>query len=251
MRAGCDEWELELIAFLDGELSSDHADRLAAHLDVCPRCSSLLAELERMDLDVASLVPPSGYWESFNERLLARIVADGGRGRAGWPLFRPVAAIAAGIVLVVVGYWVGRMTGGGAALPSNDGEPDGRNGVIVAASPEAAGDVNRVLAAVEAVLLQVINTRDDAPIERWDALAVAVSEAGLLDRLAEVQTQPGVDAAIRLRSAQLEQVLWRVVNVSEALAAGRAGSRDEAADIQRLIVDNGLVSEEPFPERAL
>jgi anti-sigma factor RsiW len=250
MKRGCDDWELDMIAFLDGELSGDRVEKLAAHVATCSRCSALLADLERADLDVASLAAPPGYWESFNERLLARIATSSRQTHGLWPWLRPLAAVAAAVMLVVGGYWIGRMTGGGA-MPLH--ATDGQNGVVVvgAPSPEAAGDTTRVLAAVEAVLLEVVNTSDDAPIERWDVLAVAVSEAGLLDRLAEVQTQPGVDAGVRLRSAQLEQVLWRVVNVSEALAAGRTDSRDEAADIQRLIVDNGLVSTEPFPERAL
>ena len=34
----------EIMAFVDGEFSADHAQSLSAHLDHCPECSSLATE---------------------------------------------------------------------------------------------------------------------------------------------------------------------------------------------------------------
>src|SRR5437016_14653655 len=83
--------ELELMAYLDGELPRDRAARAAAHLEVCPECQKLAADLRRVSQSLASWEVPAS-----DLRLTSRISVAleeqsraqeriAGRRRSDWP----------------------------------------------------------------------------------------------------------------------------------------------------------------------
>lgn len=276
MTTGCETWELDMIAMLDGELDPERQAGLRAHLDACASCRELMAELERNDRDVASLAAPPGYWDTFNERLLARLVttsapAAAGRGRrwsASW------LRIAAAIALVAGGVTAGWIAGHRTAQPSDsvavrttsdDDTSGGRatdaTGAPVDDAPPVASvtapatlddlELQHVLGAVQALLIEVANTPADAPPDQWAALAVATAGSGLLDELPRIRTTRGLAPEARLRMTQIEQVLWQVVNTGESMATGDARARTDAESLQELIVSGGLVAAPDTQERAL
>ncbi|MCD6451494.1 MAG: zf-HC2 domain-containing protein [Acidobacteria bacterium] len=90
----CDQFEVLISGYLDGELSKEDEERLLRHLEVCPKCRNSLEELKRLK-EVASKMkltePPKEIWDSYWERISNRIT----RG-IGWILFIIGAALIAG-----------------------------------------------------------------------------------------------------------------------------------------------------------
>ena len=100
--ADCTQY-LELIsARLDGELSPEEEKRLQAHLDQCPSCRALLADLTAIYHETSR--PLEDVPAGFADRVMRRIESDASaraeqkRQRRQW---RMVAAMAAALTLVI------------------------------------------------------------------------------------------------------------------------------------------------------
>jgi anti-sigma factor RsiW len=75
---GCQGFEADLSALLDGELAPERAAELRAHIGACPGCRARLAELARVDTALSAAVLPA-VPGSLRARLDARL-ASAGRG---------------------------------------------------------------------------------------------------------------------------------------------------------------------------
>jgi len=107
--AGCTVFDLELAAHLDGE----SRPKLAAHIQECPFCYSILADLERIcsaSSELATEEPPARLWANIRASLVAEGIirspeTSWGRRPWGWLteawLHNPVAIAALGCLLVL------------------------------------------------------------------------------------------------------------------------------------------------------
>ncbi|HBX42668.1 MAG TPA: hypothetical protein DEH27_02140, partial [Deltaproteobacteria bacterium] len=114
----CRETQTLLTAFHDGELPNADRTRVENHLQGCPECGRLLADLARAD-EVAGVPDPGpGYWDRFNARVADRIERKAEvprvavlRPKQGWmrqQLRFLVPAVAAAALVVVVVRFGGR-----------------------------------------------------------------------------------------------------------------------------------------------
>ncbi len=98
----CEQAREQLGAYLDGELSADAQQGVAAHLVSCEACREELKELRLLVSELASAGPvtvPGALWPATEQRLgdeLGPLRRPRGRWMQGHPF-----AVAAGIVLVV------------------------------------------------------------------------------------------------------------------------------------------------------
>jgi len=116
-QAACPAWEPELEALLAGDLDADREGLARAHLAECAACRQAfeqarraLAALDRLDvppLPWSAIEDPERIraWQDLSERLTASAVT-GTRDRS-WRI-ATVLRIAAGVVLLVLGYGIGR-----------------------------------------------------------------------------------------------------------------------------------------------
>lgn len=88
----CQDVDELLVAYADGELAAEPAERVSAHLATCEKCRCKLAALER-SLELAGAV-----WEESAEAMAAP-AAECVRRRSSW--IKAAAAAAACIVLAV------------------------------------------------------------------------------------------------------------------------------------------------------
>ena len=105
MTTGCLEFEADLSALLDGELSPERAALVRAHTGSCERCRAQLAQLARLDALLVG-VPAPAVPASLRPRLEARLAVANESGpcaRASAP--RPPRRA-----------WRGRAAGAAAAL---------------------------------------------------------------------------------------------------------------------------------------
>lgn len=72
--AGCQGFEADLSALLDGELAPERAAELRAHIGACPGCSVRLAELARVDTALSAAALPA-VPASLRSRLKARLAS--------------------------------------------------------------------------------------------------------------------------------------------------------------------------------
>ena len=101
------EFEQQLSAYLDGELSPDDEARLRAAIAASPELAGRLAELESVDAALAALpVPelPAGAKARLRARIAAEAVAPGARPplRRRRTLFVAAAAVAAALLVWLV-----------------------------------------------------------------------------------------------------------------------------------------------------
>lgn len=113
----CGKVRKKLMAYHDEELSRTGRGRVEKHLNACPGCSGMLGDLIRADS--AASLPGSGpeYWDSFTDRVMARVRGEPtparmGRKKTGekpGPAFlRFVPALSVALVFVVaVGLYIG------------------------------------------------------------------------------------------------------------------------------------------------
>ena len=73
---GCQGFEADLSALLDGELAPERAAELRAHIGACPGCRARLAELARVDTALSAAVLPA-VPGSLRARLDARLASTG------------------------------------------------------------------------------------------------------------------------------------------------------------------------------
>ena len=124
MNESTGHYELELSAYLDGELDATAHRNVEAHLSVCPDCASLLEELRAVIAGARVLedrAPESDLWPAIAERIDAdrapassRPASRGQRSRGFFPRFSfslPQLATAALCVALLSGgtvWWLGR-----------------------------------------------------------------------------------------------------------------------------------------------
>jgi len=106
---GCHQFDLELAAYLQGE----EQPQLAAHVQECPFCYSVLADLEGIRLASSELTteePPARLWANIRASLMAEgIIRPSGASWRRWSwgwltaawLHNPVAVAALGCLLVL------------------------------------------------------------------------------------------------------------------------------------------------------
>ena len=113
---GCADVAARLSAWIDGELDASTAAKVREHLAVCVSCQRRLALLAAASRAVRSLpeeAVSAGFEDAFRRRLAAtRTGAGRARGRS--PVLVAAAALAALIVLAVLGPFASRR----ASLPS-------------------------------------------------------------------------------------------------------------------------------------
>lgn len=69
-RGPCGQSEADLSAYLEGDLAPERTDQLERHVDACPGCRAVLAELRvAIDLCRRSARPcgPSGPWSPWSD----------------------------------------------------------------------------------------------------------------------------------------------------------------------------------------
>ncbi len=110
MSLDCDEFAARLADYLDGELSDGARGAMTAHASSCAACGQLLAEIESLRLDAATLPllePSRDLWAGIAERIDARVlpldaprIARVAAVRRTW---RHPAVAAAALVLITAG----------------------------------------------------------------------------------------------------------------------------------------------------
>ena len=100
----CDDVKHSLSAYMDGEVAPDGRIAIAGHLTSCSSCAAELGKLEEVrDLvrrEIADMRPP----ESLRESVLLTVRRAGYmEGSPGWAGWKPWLAIAAGILVMVLG----------------------------------------------------------------------------------------------------------------------------------------------------
>ena len=147
---------------IDGCLSPEEEALLNAHLERCPACQSLLADLELLHSDLGEMAAaPAPVPEHLRGDIMAQIQDTRPGRRAAAPPWRAWAAVAAVLVVVLLGAGPLRvwMTGGSGATTTNlaadvgssgGAAPEARNGAagagdtggdsLPAATPYEAGD---------------------------------------------------------------------------------------------------------------
>lgn len=91
---GCEEFEILLTGYIDGELKGSDLKRFEEHLAECPRCQKLVRDYQRLKEVTAKMKfkdPPQEIWDSYWQRVCQRIT----RG-LGWVLFVVGAVAIAG-----------------------------------------------------------------------------------------------------------------------------------------------------------
>ena len=114
----CEYWLEQLSARLDGELTSEEEGRLEEHLENCPACRAVAAQLEKLSAglkDIEEVPAPEGFARGVMDR-----IAAGEKKPKVIPLFRrpqfkALAGLAACAVLCVGLYGAGVLPGQDAA----------------------------------------------------------------------------------------------------------------------------------------
>jgi anti-sigma factor RsiW len=69
----CEEYEFELVEWIDGALPPDRADAVRRHLDGCARCRGFERQMRAVDESLAAALPRVQLSPGFEARLEARI----------------------------------------------------------------------------------------------------------------------------------------------------------------------------------
>ena len=110
----CNETQLELVAFVDGELSERDAQSVREHLATCAACAAF-AEGHRTTGDVLAEYPEIEPRAEMTAAILAAVDAEGPpRAHRVAPMRRWLAAAAAVAALVTIGSLVWHPQGGSA-----------------------------------------------------------------------------------------------------------------------------------------
>jgi anti-sigma factor RsiW len=110
----CKDVQIELAAFLGGQLKGEEAHGVRKHLASCARCSSALSATDRIEtltLMDEVVEPAPDLQERFRTRLEAHRQSQAVAVRAGWwnSLWQPrrLAAIGALAAVLIIGiYWL-------------------------------------------------------------------------------------------------------------------------------------------------
>ena len=102
----CEEYELLVSAFLDGDLSGTDREELAEHLTACPRCQQYFDDLVAMHDAFDQEEPPLP--EGFGERVMSRVretPQEEKRKIIPFSRWRRWAAFAACCAVIAAGVW--------------------------------------------------------------------------------------------------------------------------------------------------
>jgi hypothetical protein len=128
--AGMHPEELELLAYVEGELDDPRRAEVASHLEACDRCVQELRSVESGKAALRSapmLELPPGRLETMLTRLPSRAAAPPGLIRRALPVAAALAAVAA-------------LAGGAFVLGTSDGGDDeGASGVAQDEASDAGG----------------------------------------------------------------------------------------------------------------
>lgn len=129
MMAGMHPEELELLAYLEGELDDPRRGQVASHLETCDRCAQEVRAVEagRAALRSAPMLElPSERLETMLTRLPSRATTPPGLIRRALPVAAALAAVAA-------------VAGGAFVLGTSDGGDDDAAGVAQDEASSAGG----------------------------------------------------------------------------------------------------------------
>jgi anti-sigma factor RsiW len=184
-RSPCEAFSADIHLLVDRELDATDAQRVEAHLQVCPRCLALAEQLERMsgllrawDQRVHALPPPAGR---LRHAVLGRVAEHGARRRRDGRSLRLAHLATAALVLVVLGLGavLGSLTRPGSAPASR----------VARRAPRAA--------AVPGVPARRAPRAPDAGA----AAGAPAGDLGAEDLLAAVTTPPSLARAAEVRLA--------------------------------------------------
>jgi len=118
------EFELQLDAYVDGELAPEEARELEAHLKGCGDCAQVHDQRVALSTAIRAQVPTFRAPDALRSRVRAAVSKEAGveagprlRGRIAPPLVGRWLALAASLAVVAVGSWrLARSRAGGEAL---------------------------------------------------------------------------------------------------------------------------------------
>ena len=115
------ELELQLDAYVDGELTPGDVKEVEAHLQECPECARLrdrrVALSKAIRAEVPSFPSPPGLRDRVRAAVRAAAATPPAHAPLGWPAAGRWLALAASLVVVAVGSWrLGVNRAGGDAL---------------------------------------------------------------------------------------------------------------------------------------
>jgi anti-sigma factor RsiW len=100
----CEEFELDIVEWIDGVLAGERAGAVRRHLDGCARCRSFERSMRAVDDSLSSALPRAQLSADFDARLHARIAKlsrasspDSARARAEQEYRGAVAALRRGL----------------------------------------------------------------------------------------------------------------------------------------------------------
>jgi hypothetical protein len=104
----CPEFQKNINAYLDNELSAPEKDQLAAHIAICQSCADMLAELSKTKDAVRSLsgAPlPAGFHTELMEKIAASDKSGSATSRQQRLFYkRPAAIVAAAAAVAIIAY---------------------------------------------------------------------------------------------------------------------------------------------------
>ena len=174
MMAGIHPEELELLAYLEGELDDQRRGQVASHLETCEICADDLraAETGRAALRSAPMLElPAERLEALLTRLPAQAATSPGLLRRTLPVAAALAAVAA-------------LAGGAFVLgTSGGGDDSGSAGGLTQDASSAGGGADTGSSAGEAQEGTVTKALEDAETSPLKAKSVAGSPASVARRL--------------------------------------------------------------------
>jgi anti-sigma factor RsiW len=217
----CSEYQPALSELADGSLTGEARARVEAHVQACPGCRAVLADIRRIRQTARSLakaVPPDDLWNKVRARIDAEsapskvVPIEGRRGwfptsHGSWSLLAAAAvllvALSTGVVLML-------RNGGGVSLPTQSTQLSRQPGPTPAAVQPGAPTTASAHAAAADLVQSVEMELQQADLHYEKAIAgleqVAREGQGTLDpnTAAVLQKNLGViDQAIRESRAAL------------------------------------------------
>ena len=133
----CERYQEMIGAMLDGELAQQEKAELRAHVTECPQCQAMLEAFEAISdsLQEEAVQPPT----DFTQQVMARIDAAERQKKQPRPYWQRVLALAACLVLVIIGVtpW---LQNGGAADSADTVAEEAPDAAMFAASEDATAD---------------------------------------------------------------------------------------------------------------
>lgn len=99
----CEMLQSRLSAYLDGELSGRDMLAIRSHIHQCPECAQVL-EIERMTKEALSGIPTIEPPADFEERLIAKVMAQPTRSSRTWQLGAAFVMTSVAACAVTLGY---------------------------------------------------------------------------------------------------------------------------------------------------